>query len=153
MSMTPRGYERFSTLSDPQQQLFESLLGRLQGQLGGEGAEKFAAPYQRQFEERIVPGLAERFAGLGAGSQSSSAFQQALGGAGADLQERLAALGGQREQNALSQLLQLLGMSTEGLIPKAKPWWQELLTGLSGGIGQTIGTTGGSLLGKLLGGF
>ena len=57
-----------------------------------ESTQQFAAPYMRQFNEQIVPQIAERFSGLGA--QRSSAFQQALGSAGGDLMERLAALKG-----------------------------------------------------------
>lgn len=125
----PRGYERFSTLSGQQQDLYNTLLGKLKDQLGGEGMDRFQAPYLREFQEKIVPGLAERFAGMGAGAQSSSAFQQALGSSGTDLAERLGVLGSQREQGALSGLSNLLGMQTEGFVRKSKPWWQELLTG------------------------
>ena len=91
MINTPRGYERFSTLSGQQQDIYDTLLSKLKGQLGGEGMDTFKAPYLREFEEKIIPGLAERFAGMGAGSQSSSAFEQALGSSGADLSEREAA--------------------------------------------------------------
>lgn len=129
MINTPRGYERFSTLSGQQQDIYDTLLSKLKGQLGGEGMDTFKAPYLREFEEKIIPGLAERFAGMGAGSQSSSAFQQALGSSGADLSERLGVLGAQREQGALSGLGNLLGMQTEGLVRKSRPWWQEMLTG------------------------
>lgn len=159
MATAPRGYDVFSTLSPQQLQILEQLLPQLLGSLGGEGADKFAAPFQRQFEEKTVPGLAERFAGLGAGSQSSSAFQQALGQAGAGLSENLASLGAQREQSSIGNLLNLLSQNTQGLIPKSKPWWQEGLIGLSSGLGQGLGAglTGGpasgisSLLGSLFG--
>jgi hypothetical protein len=57
-----------------------------------ESTQQFAAPYMRQFNEQIVPGLANQFAGTG--SLNSSGFQQALGSAGSDLMERLAALKG-----------------------------------------------------------
>ena len=57
-----------------------------------EATQEFAAPYMRQFNEQIVPQIAERFSGLGA--QRSSGFQQAMGSAGGDLMERLAALKG-----------------------------------------------------------
>ena len=150
MSMTPSGYERYSTLSPEQKGIFGTLQKNLEGQLGGEGLDKMQAPYLRQFQEKTIPGLAEQFSGAGAGGQSSSAFQQALGASGSDLQERLAALGMGQQQNALSQLMQLLGISTEGLVPKEKPWWQEALVGLSGGVGKGLGTglTGGFGAGK-----
>jgi len=87
---------------------------------------------------------------LRAGAQSSSAFQQALGGAGTSLSEQLAQLSAQREQSTISPLLQLLGTSTEGLVPKQKSFLQELLQALSGGVGSALGTGASSLLGGLL---
>lgn len=118
-----------------------------------EAYQQFEAPYMRQFREQIVPALAERFAGLGAGAQSSSAFQQALGQSGADLSERLAALRGQIQQNAIPQALgyaqqpfnnlrSLLDINTQALIPKNQSFLKQLALGLSGGIGQGIGSLG-----------
>lgn len=66
--------------------------------------QDFAAPYMRQFREQIVPEIAERFTGPNA--QKSSAFQQALGGAGAGLAENLASLKGNLINQMLSQQLQ-----------------------------------------------
>ena len=54
--------------------------------------EAYEAPLKREFNEQIIPGLAERFSGMGAGAQNSSAFQQSLGQAGAGLTEKLAQL-------------------------------------------------------------
>ena len=64
--------------------------------------KQFEAPYMRQFSEQTVPGLAERFAGTD--SMNSSAFQQALGSAGAGLQEQLAAMRANLGMNASQQL-------------------------------------------------
>lgn len=154
----PEGFNRVSTLDPQQKAAFEQLLGMLSGgrglQLGQnyledilsgspEAFEKFEAPYKRQFQEEIIPGIAERFSGAGAGAQSSSAFQQALGGAGADLSERLASLREglrlQASSRPFDQLSQLLGMQTQAFIPKQKPFWQSLIESLSGGIGQAGG--------------
>lgn len=55
-----------------------------------EAMQQFEAPAMRQFNEEIVPGIAERFSGMGA--RNSSAFQQTMGQAGAGLAERLAAM-------------------------------------------------------------
>lgn len=174
-SKPPKGYNVLSTLNPQQQTLLQQLLGSMSGfesniarrptfqagetylqRLLGGDTEAFEAPLMRQFHEKIVPGLAERFSGAGAGAQSSSAFQQALGGAGADLAERLGAIRGGLQMQAIpqalgyaaapaSQLQSLLGMSTQAFIPKSKPWWQELLGGLSGGVGRGLGVglTGG----------
>ncbi len=54
-----------------------------------------------QFFQQTVPTLAERFTSMGAGAQSSPAFAQQLGQAGANLEEGLAAL---RAQYGLAQL-------------------------------------------------
>lgn len=183
----PKGYEAFSTLAPWQQQLLQQLQGGmfshqsplfgagqnyLQNLLqGGEGAfSQFEAPYKREFNERTIPGLAERFAGAGAGAQSSSAFQQALGSAGAGLSENLAALRGNLQMQALPHALEysqvpfnqargLLDINSQGFAPKQQPFWQQLLKGLAPGVGAGVGMglTGGAsglmgLLGGLFGG-
>lgn len=63
-----------------------------QNLLGGgpEAFQQFAEPYNQQFENKVIPGIAERFAG--AGALSSSGFGQALGGAASDFQTSLAQL-------------------------------------------------------------
>lgn len=104
---------------------------------------------ERQFQEQTIPGIAERFTGQGA--QRSSAFTQALGSAGAGLQERLAGLEQEFNMNQRNQqiglLMNLLGM---GLTPQFQ---QEFIAGQPGmgaqfagglapGIGQGIGSLG-----------
>lgn len=131
-----------------QQRLQEQLMG------GNEAYNAFAAPYLRQFQEEIVPGLAERFAG--AGALSSSGFAQALGGAGAGLQERLASLRAQQQQGAIGSALGLytnlagkaLGAEPYGYVstPAQKgifPFLQGGFQGLSsGGYGGLAGLFG-----------
>jgi hypothetical protein len=74
--------------------------------------QAFAAPAMRQFNEQTIPGLSEQFAGLGAGSLSSSGFRNAAVGAGADLSERLGALRANlRQQGAQG----LMGIGQQGL--------------------------------------
>lgn len=179
----PEGYKQLSTLSGGQKQLLQQLLGSLQGQssniqqsplyqsgtsylqnlLSGspEAFQAFEAPHLRQFQEQIVPALAERFAGMGSGAQSSSAFQQALGQAGAGLSERLAALRAGLQSEAVPQALGYaqqpisnlqglaglgLGTSTKAFAPKQQPFWQQLLLGLAGGASQAAGSAFGSKL-------
>jgi hypothetical protein len=88
---------------DPSYQAGQSYLQSILSQ-DPEMMKQFEAPYMRQFQEETIPQLAERFTALG-GGQNSSAFQQALGQAGASLSERLAALrsglGLQASQQAL----------------------------------------------------
>jgi hypothetical protein len=88
---------------------YQGALG-LQQQLmdpSSEAVQQFAEPYMRQFEQQTVPGLAERFAGMGAmgGGLSSSGFGQALGAAGGNLQAQLAALKAGLGQQAAQQLM------------------------------------------------
>lgn len=171
-SDVPKGYNRVSTLDPQQRQLFTQWLSSLIGQNFGVGQnpafqsgqsflndmlsgspeafEKFEAPYRREFYERTIPALAERFSGLGAGSQSSSAFQQALGQAGAGLSENLASLRGQLQLASLpqalgyaqapgNQALSLLNMQSQAFLPKELSFLKQLGLRLSGGIGQGLG--------------
>lgn len=78
------------------QDYYSSLL-----QPGNEAYQRFSEPYMNQFEEQILPMIAERFAGMGA--LSSSGFGQALGGAGAGLQSQLAQLFAQLQAGAAQQ--------------------------------------------------
>jgi hypothetical protein len=65
--------------------------------------DKFKAPMMREFNEEIMPGIGEQFAGVG--GLSSSGFQQAATGAGAGLSERLGALrAGMQERGAQGAL-------------------------------------------------
>ena len=91
----------------PQQAGFEWLNQILQGD---EAAFRdFEAPLQRKFEREILPGIAERFAGMGTGgAQDSSAFQQTLGSAARDYGTDIAQLRSGLKMNALQQLQQML---------------------------------------------
>ena len=176
----PAGYRQLSTMSGGQSQLLKQLLGALQGQssniqqsplfqqgssylqnlLSGspQSTAAFEAPYMRQFNEQTIPALAERFSGLGSGAQSSSAFNQALGAAGAGLSENLASLRAQLQMSGLGQALgyaqqpisnlqgfsQLgLGTNTKAFVPKQLPFWQQLLLSGSQGGAQAAGNLAG----------
>ena len=81
----------------------------LQSILSG-SPEAFAAfekPYMEQFEQQIVPGIAEGFAGMGTGggASSSSALQQTLAQAGKGLSTNLAALKSGLQMQAAPQAL------------------------------------------------
>ena len=72
-----------------------------------QATQQFTQPYMDQFNQQIVPGLAERFAGAGAlgGGLSSSGFGQSLSAAGGNLQNTLAALKSQLGMQAANQLM------------------------------------------------
>lgn len=172
---TPGRIQALPNFSKEQQGLLGQLVGGLGGQGGalgggldvlkqllGGGSGSFQDQAQRQFQEQTIPGLAERFSGMGAGAQQSSAFGQQLGQAGAGLAENLAAQRSQFQQAGLSQLQSLLGTSltspfSHQLIPGQQGGLQKLLGGFGqaagAGIGQGIGAAGGqSIFNFLTGG-
>lgn len=120
--------------------------------LGGD-TSAFEAPLMRQFNEQIVPGIAERFSS--AGGQRSSAFGQQLGAAGAGLAENLGALRGNLKNQAagglLSSLQGLGGLGTQNTFENIfRPGTSGFLGQLGQGLGQGIGQAG---VGALTGGM
>lgn len=66
----------------------------------------FEAPLMRQFNEEIIPGLANRFAGMGTGgSLGSTGFRNQLAREGSNLSTNIAALRGGMQQQAIPQAL------------------------------------------------
>lgn len=165
-----RSYQQ-SLLSPGQQPILNQLLQAIQnpgagggfgqaadyyrGLLGNNSQDfnAFAAPEMRRFQEQIVPGLAEQFAGMGSGALSSSGFQQALGSAGTDLGERLGAIRAQMRQQAAQGLTGLgqmgLGPYSENILRPAQPGF---LQGVAGGLGKGLGQGLGQGLGNWMGG-
>jgi hypothetical protein len=161
---TPGQMQAMPTLSPEQQQLFSQLLGGLGGpmqqgmgflgQLLGGDASAYEAPAMRQFQEQIIPGIAERFAGMGAGAQQSSAFGQQLGAAGAGLAENLAMQRAQLKQQGLSQLQGFFGQAMQPTfqwqqMPGTQGMLNPLMQGLGAAAGMAIPGAGGAM-GSLL---
>lgn len=111
--------EKFDQWTPEQQGLFGEQTGGLKGSYGSamdilkqylepgsEAYQAFANPYMQEFEQQTIPGLSERFAGMGAqgGALSSSGFGQALGAAGGNLQTNLAQLRAQLQQKATGDI-------------------------------------------------
>jgi hypothetical protein len=166
------GYNQVSMprLNPDQMQLFQQLLvgssGGLQAglsnlsQQAAGGSEDYwkqlEAPAMRQFGE-LQGQIASRFSGAGMGGRKSSGFNNAQSGAAAGLSEQLQSNRLGLQQSAIRDLLglshTLLGTDTQDnfLIPKKKPWWQDLLSGLGGAAGQAGGMFGGLGLGKWAG--
>lgn len=116
----------------------------------------FAAPALRQYNEEIVPGISEQFAGMGAGGLSSSGFRNAQVQGATDLAERLGALRANLRQQS-AQGLQNIGQAglqnfstnmetdpgTQGLLPMAaQAIGSGVTSGLSGGISNWFGGRG-----------
>lgn len=157
------GYKQVSTpnLSPEQMGLFQQLMGGSQSGIGAGlghlsnqaqgGNEEYwnqlEAPAKKEFGQ-YQSDIANRFSQAAPGASSarrSSGHQNAQNSAAADFAERLASNRMGLQQNAISQLLgigqNLLGTSLTSnyLLPKKKPFWQELLGSASGGIGQGAG--------------
>lgn len=163
-SGTPAKFEQVSNLTPSQLKLqkererasrgaSQQVSNYYRGLLGDNPQDfrDFAAPELRQFREDIIPGLAEQFAGMGAGGLSSSGFRNATIQAGTDLSERLAALRAQLRQNA-AQGLQ--GMTSSALTPHTQ--YQQTQQGSQGflsNLAPAIGTAAGTAIGGPIGGF
>ncbi len=119
---SPEQLQQVPRFTQPQQDIFSELQQGAGGAIpevfqqimsmltqDPEAAKQFEAPAMRQFHEEIVPTIAQRFTSqFGTGSKSSSGFRQALGAAGAGLEERLSKQRGERGGQAINQLLQLI---------------------------------------------
>jgi len=127
----------------PQGQLTQGMQGgiRHQQQLmdpNSEAVNQFTQPYMNQFNQQTVPGLAERFAGMGAmgGGLSSSGFGQSLSSAGANLQSQLAQLKAGLGQQAAQSLMNQYGQMT-GQTLSAQPFgYQQQGPSMLGGMMQ-----------------
>ena len=110
----------------------------------------------QQFEEQMLPQIAERFAGGGA--LSSSGFGQALGGAASGLQSQLAQLfsqlQGQAAQQQYGQYNQLAqtGLNHQQFAYNKQQGSGGFLAPILGGIGTAMGSPIGAALGQGIGG-
>jgi len=137
--------KQYPTISPEQQAFQNKILQMLGGQLEVPDFETFAAPYKRQFQQETIPGIAERFAGLG--GLSSSGFTQSLGQAGAGLNEKLAALQEGLKDRRFSQLLPYALQSRfhTDVGRGGQNWLAELLGPLLQGYGSGLGSNLGQI--------
>lgn len=156
---SPGRTEQLSTITPQQSAFMQQLMGGLQGQQSGvpgmnylqslfsqdpSAFSEFEAPMMRQFNEQIVPGIAERFSGQGSGMRGSSALNQTLGQAGQRLSESLASQRANLRSGAMNQLQNMmnLGMNPQFENLMFQPQ-QGMMQGLAGGVGQGLGAMGG----------
>jgi len=161
---TPAKRENVSTLRPDQEplstQAINAGLGEGAGGAFGDAADyyrsnlsdnpadfnAFAAPQLRQYNEDIVPGISEQFAGMGAGGLSSSGFQNAQIQGATDLSERLGAIRANLRHSS-AQGLQNIGQS--GL----QPFSQNMETQAgSEGFLSNIAPAAGTAIGSFFGG-
>lgn len=125
----------------------------------------FAAPALRQYNEDIVPGLSEQFAGMGAGGLSSSGFRNAQVQGATDLSERLGALRAQLRQSGAQGLANIgqMGLQnfqqnyevpgTPGFLSSIAPAVGTAAGAYFGGpVGAAIGNTAGNMVGNWMNG-
>jgi hypothetical protein len=162
----PEKFQQLSTLNKGQQGLQSQLLASLQGQGAGgafgdiadyyrslmdpssDAARAFEAPMMREYNEDIIPGLAEQFAGMGSGAMSSSGFQNAAMREGTNLAERLAAMRqGLRQQGAQG----LGGLTMQGMQPTVENVHRPATSGFLPGLLQAAAPGIGMALGSALG--
>lgn len=98
----------------------------------------FEQPLMEQFEEQIVPGIAERFAGVGAGS--SSGLNQALAQAAKGLSSQLGAQRAGLMQSTLGQALGYAGAPYQqmGTALGMSPFTQYYKPGSEGLLGGAL---------------
>ncbi len=160
-----------STLAPEQQGLLKQVLAASRG-MGAGGAfgdaadyyrsnlgntpadfQAFAAPELRRYNEEIVPGLSEQFAGMGAGGLSSSGFRNAQVQGGVDLSERLAGLRAQLRQNSAQGLTGIgqigLGNYSENVRNQPQP---NAAQSSGAGFGEMFGKAIPGLVGAFSGG-
>lgn len=168
----PKGYSKGSLQNFTPEQM--NLFGQMFGQVGpdsylsklagGDEAtfNQMEAPALRQFSG-LQGNLASRFSGMGAGGQGralgarrSSGFQNTMNSAASNFAQELQAQRQGLMSNARKELFdmssQLLSQKPYEniLTEKPKPWWQNALSGLAGGVGQGFGQSFGQSSGKFL---
>lgn len=150
----PERMKNVSLLNGQQQDLHSQLMQSLMGQgaggafgdvadyyrglLGGDSESQRAleAPMMRQFNEEIIPDLAEQFAGMGSGNLGGSSFRNAAVNAGAGLSERIAAMRAGLAQQGASGLA---GLAGQGLNPVMQPMLRPQTGGLFGNLSEGLG--------------
>ena len=136
--------EQVPRFTPEQQQALSQILSM---GLGGLQNNKFDfGPIEDQaregFQQKTIPGIAERFTALG-GGQRSSAFPQILGQAGSGLEKGLAAMKSQYGLQQQNQFQNLLGL---GLTPSFENLYHQRQPGFL----ENAGTQAASMLPYLL---
>jgi len=164
---SPEKRENVSLLREEQEPLFNQLMGagmgRGAGGAFGESADFYRdilandpqmlqelfAPEFRRFNQDIIPGLAEQFAGMGSGALSSSGFRNSATQAGTDLAERLAQMRMNLRQNAASGLTGIgqagLGNFSQNMV--TEPGSPGFLRSVAPSVGSAVGSYFGGKFG------
>jgi len=162
----PEGYSKGSLqqFTPEQMQLFQRLFSQISpdsytsklAQGDEDTFNQIEAPALRQHNE-LLGGLASRFSGMGGlGARKSSGFQNTATAASSNFAQQLQSNRQQLQRQALQDLMgisnSLLGQRPkENFLAKdpqkENSFLEQLLLGLSGGVGQGIGQAGAAFLG------
>lgn len=168
---TPEKHKRVSTLLPEQQDLYQQLqnagMGQGAGGAFGGAADYYrdllsndsqtmgqmAAPEMRKFNEEIIPGLSEQFAGMGSGGLSSSGFRNAAVNAGTDLSERLGAIRANLKSQGAAGLAGIgqMGLGNYSQDVMTQPGSQGFLSQIAPAIGTAAGAFFGGPMGAMAG--
>lgn len=137
---------RMPNFTGQQENILNSLLSQGSQGMGNLPSADFGKvknAAMSDFYQNTVPGIAERFTGMGSGAQRSSAFGQQLASAGTGLQERLGAMEqGYNMQNRQSEIARLMAMLQMGMQPRSQyqfvPPQQSGWANFIGGAGQAL---------------
>ena len=112
-----------------------------------------AAPQLRQYNQDIMPGISEQFAGMGAGGLSSSGFQNAQVQGATDLSERLGAIRAQLRQQGAQGLQNIgnQGLQSYSQNMTTRPGTEGFLSQISPLAGQIAGAYMGGPQGAAVG--
>ncbi len=101
--------------------------------------EAYEKPMMNQFNQEIIPGIAERFSGMGMGSRNSGAFQQQVAGAAGRLSENLGAQRSNLRQGAMQQLMGMYGQAMQPSFQNIGQPNYGIVPGILGGMGAGAG--------------
>jgi len=150
----PGEYGQQSALDPQQAQILQQLMGGMPLNQGMDAIKQQLSGYspqnqllERQFQQETMPGLAEQYGGLGAGS--SSGFAQQAAEAGGNLATNMAAQQAQTQQSGIQNLMGMTGMGlgTQSVFPTYTPGEPSMAQRMAPALG-TLGGAGTNLMGS-----
>ena len=148
--------QQVDLLSSGQTSLLDDLINRILSGSGGFGFDEdffqssFVDPALREFQNRIAPGIQQKFIAAGAGRGTN--VQDALTRAGTDVEGTLAQLRAGLLNQGLDRQLQgsqlALGTQTQGFqpVPGSTGLLPDIASGIASGFAGPIGAAGANAL-------
>jgi len=103
--------------------------------------DKFEAPMQRQFQEQTIPGIANRFGGMGSHGSFGSSFRNQAAREGENLQEKIAAMRGGMQQQGVNQAMNFAQQPFQNMMSMyglglGSPMMNQYAPATTGGFGS-----------------